>query len=157
MAAKDPHGPNKYTNYFDVHERVMRGFVDGGFVLDDGLTAIPLGNGNISMEGTIECIGGIIITVEKLLVVTPAESGEWWIQSATYSYNASIRGIGSIFRYDAPHPDHNRFKHVHRFDVLSGDDEGTVEVCDQPTLGAVLAEAEKWYWDHRERLANGVS
>jgi hypothetical protein len=152
VAGKDPHGPNRLSNYFNVHEQVMRGLVDRGFVLDDGVAVTPLGNGTLLMEGTITCLGNIEVTVEKILQVTKQPKGEPVVQTIDYHYNARVRGVGNVLRYDYPHPDHNRFHHVHRYDVFNGDEDGSVEACEWPTLGQVLDELEEWYYENRENL-----
>lgn len=131
----------------------MRDYVTRGFVLSDSVTAFPLGNGNLAMEGVIQCLGGIEITVEKILTVTPqANNREPTVQTTDYNYNVRLRGQGNVLRYDSPHPDHNQFHHVHRFDVFNGDDEGTVSECSWPTLGEVIGEVEEWYYDNRDNL-----
>lgn len=130
----------------------MRDFVARGFVLSDNVAAAPLGNGKLSMEGIIECLGDIDITVEKILEVTPQSKREPTVQTIDYHYNARIRGRGNILRYDSPHPDHNQFHHVHRYDVFNADDDGTVTECEWPHLGDVIGELEEWYYDHRNDL-----
>ncbi len=152
MAGNDPHGPNRFSNYFNVHEQVMRGLMDRGFVLSDNVSIGPLGNSYLLMEGPIECLGDIEVTVLKILQVTPQPKGEPLVQTIEYSYNARIRGLGNILRYDSPHPEHNRFHHVHRFNVFDGDEEGEVEECAWPTLGQALDELEEWYYDNRDEL-----
>ncbi|MEO6878706.1 MAG: hypothetical protein ABI205_09515 [Gemmatimonadaceae bacterium] len=153
MVANDPHGPNSFSNFFDVHEKVMRDYVTRGFVLSDDVAATPVGNGNFIMEGTIRCLGDVDITVEKILEVTPQDGNrEPTIRTIDYHYNARIRGVGNILRYDYPHPDHNKFHHVHRYDVFNGDDVGTLTECNWPHLGEVIGELEAWYYENRDRL-----
>ena len=151
MADKDPHGPNSFSNYFEVHQRVMRDCVTRGFVLSDNVVAIALGNGNLLMEGPIECLGDIDITIEKILEVT-GQAKRRSIRTVEYHYNAHVRGLGNILRYDSPHPDHNQFHHAHRFDVFNGDRDGQVSKCEWPHIGAVIGEVEQWYYDNRDCL-----
>lgn len=67
-----------------------------------------------------------------------------------------MRGTGNVFRYDSPHRTHDQKHHVHRYDVLSGDQTGTVTFLpkedDRPTLGEVIREAEAWFYEHYDQL-----
>lgn len=134
----------------------MRDLVARGFVLSDDLAIAPYGNGYLAMQGTVQCLGDIEVTVEKILQLSEQKSGEPTVQTVEYHYNARLRGFGNILRYDSSHPTHNQFHHVHRYDVFTTDDEGTVEECRWPTLGKVLDELEEWYYDNRERLPKPV-
>lgn len=125
-----------------------------GFVLDDGVEFQPYGSGYIVMAGRITCAGGIHVDVSKVLRVE-RESGVAWVQTIEYSYNAVLPGRGAILRYDSPHESHRPHHHVHRYDVLAGDKDGTVDATsdtDWPTLGEVLTELRDWYYDNYERL-----
>lgn len=130
----------------------MRALQDRGFVLFDDVTAAPIGNGLLEMTGRIECLGGIEVTVEKILRMEKQPKGEPTVQTTDYHYNARLKGVGNILRYDSPHVDHNGFHHVHRYDVFSGDSDGTVQACLWPTLGQVLEELEEWYYDNRDKI-----
>jgi hypothetical protein len=90
--------------------------------------------------------------VHKIIQVLPQPKGEPLVQTVDYSYNARVRGLGNIFRYDFPHSDHNRFHHVHRFDAFADHEQETVQECEWPTLGQVLEELERWYYLNREQL-----
>lgn len=107
------------------------------------------------IEGTITCLGGIYIEVDKT-VRTFEDDGETMAVRDEYTYNVVLQGQGNIFRYDGPHPVHHQFHHVHRYDVLDGDREGAIERIeeedDTPTLGQVVDEAEQWYYDHLSEL-----
>lgn len=131
----------------------MRALEDRGFVLFDDVSAAPIGNGSLQMKGTIECLGGIEVTVDKILRVEEQPKGEPTVQTIDYHYNARLKGVGNILRYDSPHFDHNGYHHVHRFDVFNGDNTGTLTECEWPTLGRVLEELEQWYYDNQDRLS----
>ena len=125
----------------------MRHAVLGGFVLQDGVTFGPFGDGFFKMSGTIECVGPIIIEVEKLLAVVDPKIPT--VQTCAYSYNAALRGVGNIVRYDSPHPTHHCYHHAHRYAILTGDRDGTVEIIEDdgwPTIGDLIGELETWYY-----------
>ncbi len=155
--AGNKHGPNRITNYLETHDTVMGQFVDAGFVLIDALELVPVGVGYFVIIGQLSCLGGIVLDVYKLLKVVDGEGSSARVQTISYVYNAHLRGVGNILRYDSPHPDHNCFHHVHRFDVFNGDRDGRVEPIDEeawPTLGDVLGELQKWFYDNYTRLTS---
>lgn len=119
----------------------------GGFVLQDGVVFAAFGDNYIIGSGVIECQGPIIIEVEKLIEIVDDDGP--MVQTVQYNYNALLRGVGNILRYDSPHPTHNQYHHVHRYRVLDGDTEGRIERTDdedkRPTLGDVIAELREWY------------
>jgi hypothetical protein len=129
----------------------MGRFVDGGFVLEDTLDMYPVGAGLIVIKGNLPCLGDIRLDVGKLLSVVSGEGSNAMVQTIEYSYNASIH-IGNIFRYDSPHPDHNKFHHVHRFNVFDNDHIGNVDPCEWPHLGDVIDELQEWYYENYNRL-----
>ena len=110
-----------------------------------------MGNGEIAIEGELECVGEFAIDVLKTLRILSGSGPTARVQTDSYSYNASLRGIGNVFRYDSPHP-HYPHHHVHRYDVLNGDTRGTVTAIEEeenrPTLGQVIDELRDWYYDH---------
>lgn len=69
------HGPNRFWRYEEIHETVMEQLRRGGFVLSDDLTFTSL-RGSILLEGTIECQGGIRITVLKRLAILEGEGAD---------------------------------------------------------------------------------
>lgn len=149
------HGPNRITNYFETHDAIMGQFVDGGFILADTLEIVPIGAGYIAILGSVSCLGEIELDVWKILEVVDGHGSTARVQTIAYAYNAHLRGIGNIFRYDSPHPDHNRYHHVHKFEVFGDDHEGRVEEIDAaewPTLGDVLSELQSWFYENYERL-----
>lgn len=109
-------------------------------------------------KAVLECKGGIRIEIEehhryvRLGWLGPRDA----VVLAFYRYNAVLLNRGTIFRYNSPHEDHRQFHHVHRFDVFGS---GVETVCplkerQVPTLWEVLREAELWYYDHQDRIAD---
>jgi len=151
------HGPNKLSNYLETHETVMQQFVSGGFVLSNGLSFWPYGHGLFLITGDVRCLGGVILRVAKVLAVVGGDKGNPLVQTEAYSYNAYLEGIGNIVRYDSPHSaEHRPVHHVHRYDVLHDDLEGTVEDVPEdawPTIGDLLTELEGFYYDNFDTLS----
>lgn len=113
--------------------------------------------------GELECKGGIRIDVEERLEWNRSWFGRRdHVVLVEYLYNARVpglgRGLGMIFRYNSPHPTHNKFHHVHRFDTLGTGEQimppTFVKAEMVPTVRQVLQEAELWYYDHRDRIAD---
>lgn len=145
------HGPIRLSSYLEIHTTVINRFVAQGFVVEDGLEIDDLGNGSIYISGLIRCAGGVTITVDKYLsIIDPGPPA--FVQTVDYSYNASLDGVGNIFRYCSPHPDHNTFHHRHTYDVFSGDQFGNVSESGWPTLGEVIEELRCWTSDHHGNL-----
>ena len=153
MAGK--HGPNRLSNYVDVHETVMEHLLRGGLVISDNLVFTPLRD-TILIEGHVDCLGGIKVDVHKALRILVGEGPDALVQTVRYSYNVSIEGRGNVFRYDSPHETHNKKHHVHRYDVMNRDVVGTVAFTehesDIPTLGDVIEEAVEWYFENYDAL-----
>ena len=119
-------------------------------------------------KGTFQCAGGIRIEVSERLRF--ARETRWSprgkerrVSLIEYSYSAVLHNRGNIFRYDSPHPDegsstpeHHRFHHVHRFDVLGTGAEIRPPVhLDQhevPALRQIFEEAERWHYANLERV-----
>lgn len=111
------------------------------------------------MFGEIGCLGGIVIRVEKRLIVVEGEGVDVAVQTQWYSYNVSIRNGHNIFRYDNQHDDasfrdHPDPHHKHVFDWRTGDEEEIQWVGAQgwPNLGEVIEEVYEWYWANKEAL-----
>lgn len=94
--------------------------------------------------------------MRKRLEILEGVGADTLVRAVYYSYNVALEGVGNIFRYDSPHKDHRPHHHVHRYDVMSGDRRGRVEMIfdesARPTLGEVLLEAESWYYEHYDAL-----
>lgn len=136
----------------------MQQFVSRGFVLSNELSFWPYGEGSVLITGAIRCVGGIVVSVFKVLSVVGGDSRNPLVQTTAYSYNAYLEGIGNLVRYDSPHSaEHRPVHHVHRYDVLRGDLEGTVvEVAEDawPTIGDLLTELQDFYYDNFNTLSN---
>ncbi|HVV87315.1 MAG TPA: hypothetical protein VHE35_29945 [Kofleriaceae bacterium] len=136
-----------------------------GFVGADTLELIAWPK-QLVMVGDIGCLGDLSITVEKYLrVVTPGArpadvldgDHDISVETYVYSYHASVRCHGAVFRYDNNHgrPGHADWHHVHRCDWRSDDDVGQVEWIGEarwPTLGDAIRELSAWYYEHRDAL-----
>ncbi len=147
----DPHGPNKLTDYIQIHETVMQRFLADGFVIRDGTGLFAYGAGLFLLDGLIECLGGILLEVRKVLRHMDGRGASMRVQTVLYSYNALLPGRGCILRYDSPH-EHRPTHHVHRYDVLNGDKIGRIEPCAWPHLGDVVEELRTWYYDNFDKL-----
>ncbi|MBN8609164.1 MAG: hypothetical protein J0L92_01165 [Deltaproteobacteria bacterium] len=132
----------------------MDSFRERGFVGDDTLewVAEP---GLLHLCGYISCLGGIVIDVRKTLSVQSLDDDPQ-VQTEYYAYQAWVRGHHGILRYDSTHPHdgHLDEHHVHYFDWRT--DEQTalrwVGAAEWPTLGQVIEEVERWYWESRDTL-----
>lgn len=162
MASK--HGPNRFDNYQSVHETRMQHLIDSGFVLVDTTEFLP-NRGAILLVGAIHCLGGIYIDVIKTLAILDEDGPDATVQTESYSYNVTLKGVGNIFRYDSPHVapgekdfiQHHNYHHKHVYDVLNGDKHGHTVLIEReddiPTLGEVIEEAAEWYYNHLESLS----
>lgn len=66
----DAHGPNAQSHYFSIHEKAMRDALARGFVLCDNLVVAAFGNDYYTITGTLDCLGDIEVSVEKILKQT---------------------------------------------------------------------------------------
>jgi hypothetical protein len=154
------HGPNRLDRYLAIHDTVMDKYRAQGFILSDDLKVKDLGNGEILMEGTIECTDSVRIEVTKTLRVLDGDGSTATVQTVEHSYSAILTGRGNIFRYCAPHGEndgvpHHPHHHVHRFDAFSGEDGGEIGILKEdawPTLGEVIEEVRGWCADNAHRL-----
>lgn len=148
------HDPASLQSYFNAHDGHMRSLESSGVVVRDGLDITEF-TGFYVMDGDIEVDGGAVISVEKQIDVVDVAGGRARVQTAYYSYNVRLPGIGTIFRYDGPHR-HRPYHHVHRYDILNRDSEGTIEQLagddDVPTLAEVILEAHEWCSKNYARL-----
>lgn len=158
----DPHAPNRFRTYREVHSTVINQFKDRGFILLDSLEFLPVGRG-IWLSGRLDLRSGLVLTVEKLIAVIEGFGDDAIVQTSHYAYNLSIGGLGNVFRYDNQDDDYLREGHLdchhkHVFNWVTGLELGAspqwVGRNEWPTLGQVIAEAEDWYWLHHVELAN---
>lgn len=85
------HGPNRLRNYIEIHETVIRRFMDLDFIEEDALTLTP-NKGAIRMEGNLRCIGGLLIKVKKDLEVLSDEEDPL-IRNAFYTYILHVQRL----------------------------------------------------------------
>lgn len=133
-----------------------------GFVGADTLSFEELaGAAGVFLSGEIACKGQIVISVEKFLAVLEGEGPTALVQTEWYSYNVFVRGWHNILRYDNQHPrllypGHPDPHHKHEFDWRSGEEnrDSPKWVGEEgwPTLGEVIREVERWYWQNRSDL-----
>lgn len=147
------HAPIELGKYLEIHETAMRSLErDKSYVLPggDGL-GIERVDTTLLIAGRIQCSGGILIDVRKVLAILEGEGDTAIVQTVSYTYHALAEDIGSVLRYCSPHTDHNFFHHKHTFDALNGDVHGHVteiETDKWPTLSEVICEVCKWYYDN---------
>lgn len=169
---QNPHAPNRFGSYCQIHYTVLEQFKARDFIQEDSLQFSP-SNGRVRLYGEISCLRKILILVDKYLEVVPSTEDRramklptsldqnCLVQTVAYSYNISVQNIGNIFRYDnqddywVDECDHADNHHVHKFEWERGDQKGSVIWVgenDWPTLGDIIEEAEEWYWQQRHRL-----
>lgn len=148
------HDPAALSSYLKAHENHMARLARTGVVVRDGLR-IRRGHGGIVIEGDVEVEGGVIVRVHKRVAVVEPGARSPLVQTKAYSYNVHVPRLGTVVRHDGP--DHHRdYHHVHRYDLLAGDVEGTLEQVDDsenvPSLAEVITEAYAWCMEHRAAI-----
>ncbi len=148
------HGPNRLSNYLDVHASYIADLMAEGFVVDDQsrFTFLP---GLVVLEGVIVCLDGITLDVRKEIQVLSGRGMTAWVQTRRFRYHAWVRGVHNVLRYESPH-EHREHAHKHVYDTFGTGRE--VEVLDLPaedaipTLGEVLRELQEWHHQNAARL-----
>jgi hypothetical protein len=131
----------------------------GGLVLSDCLSFSGEEGGSISLTGTVQCVGGLQISVIKNLSILDGEGLDAVVQTDVYAYNAWVPGHFNLLRHDNMHaqPGHPDAHHRHEFDWRSGAElPGSprhVGAAGWPTLADFIQEIADWYWAHRDELA----
>jgi hypothetical protein len=120
----------------------------------ESLPAHVGGSSLITLKGLIGCLGGIVIAVDKTLIILDASDNPH-VQTIDYAYNAWVRGHFNFLRYDNAHvhPGHPDPHHRHKYDWRTG--RGVVEHVGEgawPTLGDFIREVEAWRDDHHNEL-----
>jgi hypothetical protein len=157
QALPPEHSPTKFSTYFNTHEKRMDGFRSSGFVGEDSLEFSFLEAGMLTIRGEISCLGDIVISVNKTLVVLQDDKDPL-VQTILYAYNAFVRANNSFLRHDNTHryPGHDDEHHRHEFDWNTGThlpgSPSWVGPDGWPTLGRFMEEVEDWYWEHRDDL-----
>jgi hypothetical protein len=135
----------------------MDDFLLEGFVLEEDLRFEDLGDRIITITGTIRCLGGIVVEVEKALTVLDGEGPSATVQTFLYRYHAWIANQRNILRYENTDEHRNFIDHVHRYDTLGDGREVSVEeILEEkniPTLADVLSELRDWYYANDEVIA----
>jgi hypothetical protein len=153
----DHHGPNKYAAYVDVHNSVIARLAGQGFVCFDE-TRFLRTEGIITLVGRIGCVGGLIVTVEKLLEEIGVLDGSPLVQTFKYAYNVSVQGYGNLVRFDNAHSHdgHMDKHHRHDFDPMTGIElPGSplwIGATGWPNLGRVLTSLRDWHCDNAGEL-----
>ena len=149
------HGSNRFENYQSVHQKRMQDFLLEGFVLEEDLRFQAIGRRSIVLYGSIRCLGGIVLEVEKELQVLDGAGPTARVQTRTYRYHAWLPARHNILRYDSPHA-HRPYHHVHRFDALGTGREVSIDPIEDeaaiPTLSEVLDELRDWFYRNADTL-----
>ena len=131
--------------------------IASGFVREQTLTFEKL-EGLYTLRGEIACLGNIVITVNKTIEILESDGDDDFVQTLTYSYNASVRGAKSFLRNDNAHPHDGHCDSHHRHDLdwrteanLPGSPHWVGE-GGWPTLGQFIEAVADWYWSHRDEL-----
>lgn len=134
----------------------MQKWLRSGFVGADTCAFSDLGDGYLTLEGTIECAAGLLyIDVWKRILILEGQGPNALVQTEDYSYGVILKGKGTVFRYDAPHDGHRPHHHVHRSPVLDNPEIETIEEIDGdtwPTLGEVIDQLSDWYYKNYNRI-----
>lgn len=148
------HGPNRLANYLGVHESWMADLLAEGFVVEDQcqFTFLP---SRIILQGTIVCLDGIALEVEKEIAVLDGRGMTALVQTQRFRYHAWVRGVHNVLRYESAH-EHRPHPHKHVYDAFgTGREIGVIELPDEefvPTLGQVIRELQDWHHDNAARL-----
>jgi hypothetical protein len=123
-----------------------------GFVLAPELSYVPVPEG-LLVTGYIRCVAGLYLQVEQLIAQVERIGTIALFAVEEYSYKGVLTGVGTIFRYDSPHPDHNLEHHVHEYDVIGGTTAGKpprflYSEDEIPTLPDALRRLYQWHLDH---------
>ncbi len=140
----------------------MRELRKRGFVDEDTMRFIPnpVLRG-IHIQGAVPCLGRIVVDVDKFLKILEGQDDDALVQTRMYSYNVFFRRGHNILRYDNQHPhdlypNHHDEHHKHEFNWRTGEPLSEIPRWigegNWPTLGEVITEVEKWYWENHHQL-----
>lgn len=147
------HSLNSYEKYFEIHVRCLESLKASGVVCSETLEIEQLDCSRLRMKGFVYCRGGLELRVDKTLKSENTPKG-LSIQAVKYCYHLRFINGANIFRYDNahPHPGHKTAFHVHRYDPMGVEIPGSpIEIPNEdewPTLGEVLEETDKFYWEN---------
>jgi Family of unknown function (DUF6516) len=145
-----------------------RYLINGDFVVEDatGFRRAPedeYRTPGIVLQGGIACLGNLVLTVNKFLeILSDPDDDNPMVETRVYKYNLSVRGYGTVFRYDNEHPwflhpGHPDPHHKHLFDWRAGKELRPpspvwVGADDWPHLSRIIEEAREWYYLNRDAL-----
>ena len=150
------HQPIAWDKYMDIHQTAMDWFHNKKIVLDDSLVWDESDYPVVRLTGQIELNGGLVLEVEKSLLVTKNKKTKIeMIQAQDYCYNLRLKDKkrSAVFRYDNWHI-HTGKKHQGPFHKHTYDADGNeisvkeLKLQDWPELGKVIEEAHEYYLDH---------
>jgi hypothetical protein len=156
----NPHDWNSLDSYLFIHETYMQQFMDDGFVVENSVTAIPLGTPprEVILRGRIRCQHGLFVDVLKILEVDN-RNGKLYVRTSEYHYHAGVGGEEdrAIFRYDNAHSylGHGDAHHKHRFDHFTWERIEPPEWVGQetwPHLNEVIEELRTWWYEIGQNL-----
>lgn len=125
-----------------------------GFVVEDQcqFTFLP---SVILLQGTIVCLDGITLDVEKVIAVLDGRGMTARVQTRMFRYHAWVRGVHNILRYESAH-EHRRHAHKHVYATFGdGREVEIIELAEEdriPTLGEVIRELQVWHQEHAVRI-----
>lgn len=144
-------GWNSLENYLFQHEKRLEGYQ--GFVESwSGSPELIGSTGDdaflIRLRIEIICIGNIVIDVDKTIDVLVEPNNRILARTKEYSYNVSISGKGTIFRYDNAHihNGHSSNNHKHIFTEPNKDERVVCLNSDFPHMHEIVEEARDWYY-----------
>lgn len=145
------HSPAKFEHYLQSHQNNLEQFYQEGFVCCDTLSFEDFGE-FVELKGEIGCIGGIIISVCKVIEYVDEEH----VQTCSYAYNVRKLNKGTWFRYDDAHA-HEGHSDEHHKDVYDPET-GVKELSewvgenDWPHLSDVIREAQEFAYKNKHLL-----
>lgn len=133
----------------------MGGLLQDGFVVRDETTFTTLPR-VLLLEGAVLCLDGICLDVQKQISVLDGQGHTAWVQTTQFTYQAWLRGGGTIFRYCSPHG-HRPYVHKHIYNPFGdGHELQVLELRTEdeiPTLREVIEELRTWHGQNITRLA----
>jgi len=146
----DKHKAVLLDTYLRAHQDRMDRFRRDGLIGHDTIESVWFGPTMI-IAGEIALKGRIVITVLKFLASCNDDPHNPMVQTYRYSYNVSVQGRGTIFRYDNQHlrEEHSDPHHKHTFDWNARSETDSSPDCvgahGWPTLSEVIEEAITWH------------
>jgi hypothetical protein len=145
------HAPCRLYQLIDTQTVQIEQLRAEGFVLLPELSYSPASEG-LLVSGYIRCAGNLYLQVMQSIVLVARVGIDGLFIVQDYSYHAVLGGVGSIFRYDSPHADHNTEHHVHEYTTIGGPSTGRPRFlyaeAEIPTLGEALRRLYRWYSDN---------